>query len=244
MINPMKNIRLVVGTLLAGFGLHASAAIIYDNSINDLLLRFNPGTVEVADEVRLGGPERFLQRFEIEYFGLRNGTATPTGPFAGNVMGRVRLYVNNGPTTTNGFVSPGAVFFDSGTFAMPFTSERSNFVFTAGLQLPAGGLFMPVGTNFSFSLQFSGMASNDIVGLDLYSPPTTGSSPPDYWENVGGTNWVLKRFPAGSPPVNFAARFTATATVPDSTGIGVFTAGVLSLLVFGRLVTRKNSAKT
>src|ERR1017187_769762 len=92
----VRNIELGVGALLMGCCLSVSAVpvTIYDNSVNDLHTRFNPGTLQVGDEILLAGTARQLTYFSFEYYGLANGL--DTGSFAGTVQAEVRFYVNNG----------------------------------------------------------------------------------------------------------------------------------------------------
>ncbi|SRR6266404_2097601 len=45
---------LIIGALLLGISAKLGAATIYDNSVNDLLTRFSPGTREVGDEIHKG----------------------------------------------------------------------------------------------------------------------------------------------------------------------------------------------
>src|SRR5712691_8015962 len=94
--------------------LTAGAATIYDNSVNDLFTRFNPGTSQVGDEIGLAGTERFLTNFSFEFWGTN--TASPGNvTFAGSVSARVSFYLNDGPLF-NGYPTPGTMFFDSGLF--------------------------------------------------------------------------------------------------------------------------------
>src|SRR5882724_1398112 len=71
------------------------ATTIYNNSTNDLLARFNPGTTEIGDEILFGSTERYLTNFSFEYYGTN--TASPGNvSFAGAVEARVRFYRNDG----------------------------------------------------------------------------------------------------------------------------------------------------
>jgi hypothetical protein len=58
---------LAFGALCMGVGASVRAAtIIFNNSTNDLVARFNAGTNEVGDEILLAGTERYLWRFSFE----------------------------------------------------------------------------------------------------------------------------------------------------------------------------------
>src|SRR5439155_21249509 len=48
----------------------AERARVYDNSVNDLLFRFDPGTLEVGDEIILSGPAEELAEFSFEFWGF------------------------------------------------------------------------------------------------------------------------------------------------------------------------------
>ena len=225
---PKKaSVLLLASALLVGAS--ASAATIYDNSVNDSNLRFGPGT-EFGDEISLAGTQtqRMLTNFSFEFWALNNGTTSPVG-FSPSASARIRFYLNDGPlfgATT--YATPGTVFYDSGTFLIGSPTDRLTFHFVAGVDFPAGGLFMPVVSNFTWTVQFGGLDANDTAGLDVFNPPVTGFSFPDYWEFSSGS-WGLK---TNVVPMNFAARFEATVPEPSTVVFGVL--GGLGLLVFGR----------
>lgn len=229
----VRNIELGVGALLMGCCLSVSAVpvTIYDNSVNDLLTRFNPGTAEVGDEILLAGSARQLTYFSFEYYGLATRST-----FAGNVQAEVRFYVNNG-ALFNGYPQPnGSSFYDSGLFSVPAPTGRSTFIFNAGADFPAAGLFIPA-NDITWSVQFTGMGAGDEVGVDLYSPPVVGSDYPDYWEKNAGPGWTLKQQLSGVPS-DFAALMRAES-VPDATGFEIVVISTLGLLLFGALGQNK-----
>jgi len=238
-IPKRASVLLLISALM--IGVSASAATIYDNSVNDRNLRFGP-TTQFGDEIVLGGPPtaRFLTNFSFEFWALNGGTLDPNG-FSPAASARIRFYLNDGAVgqpTFNGYATPGTVFYDSGTFLLETPTDRSTFIFTAGLDFPVGGLYMPVVNNtMTWTVQFSGLDVNDTAGLDVYSPPAVGSSFADYWEFSGGS-WALKTNSIGGVPVNmsFAARFEATVPEPSTVVFGVM--GGLGLLVFGRRFTK------
>ena len=48
-------------------------APIYDNSVNDKKFRFNPGTLQVGDEIIVaGGAGQYLTKFSFEFYGTNN----------------------------------------------------------------------------------------------------------------------------------------------------------------------------
>jgi hypothetical protein len=198
----MKTLLLSILVLGTTFGSSASAAVVFDNSANDLNARFEPGTLEVGDEILLAGVERYLTNFAFEFWG--ENSADPTA-FGGEVSARVRFYLNDGPLF-NGYPTPHTVFYDSDWFPVPGPTPRSTFVFVAGSDFPEEGLFL-LSTRMTWSVQFQGMGDTDTVGVDLFSPPVVGLDFRDYWELHEG--WLLR---TNLFPMDFAARMEASAT--------------------------------
>jgi hypothetical protein len=199
-----QNCSLIVSVLGLGLAAQLPAAVIFDNTVNDLVTRFEPGTNEVGDEIILGSPERYLTNFSFEFWGTN--TADPYA-FSGDVEARVRFYQNNGPPF-NGYPTPGTNFYDSGWFPINPT-PRSTENFTVGTTFAWTGLFLPVTSNMTWSVQFQGMGETDSVGVDIYSPPVVGEMYGDYWQNTNG-NWVLLTNSYGIP-INFACKMEASA---------------------------------
>jgi hypothetical protein len=222
-----SSLSLATGALFLGGVLATNASTIFDNSVNDLLKTFEPGTLQVGDEIVLGGDPnaRYLTSFSFEYWGTGGGFG---GAFSGNVQARVQFYLNDG-AAFNGYATPGTSFYDSGLFYIPST-PRNSLLFVPGADnIPAGGLFMPVVSNFTWTVTFSGMGAGDHVGLDLYSPPAVGSDYPDYWQFNGG-GWTLMTNSV-SPTMDFASKFEATVPEPSSVALGILSgAGLLLAL--------------
>lgn len=207
---------MIAGALTLGL-FSAKAEVIYDNSANDLGVRFELGNnLEVGDQILLTSTG-YLTNFSFEYFAY-----DPVNPTDLAVQANVKFYMMFGPAGDQGYPTPGPVpIWESGWFGLP-SSERATMNFLAGQDFSPTGLFLPV-TEITWSIQFQGINANDLVGIDIYSPPTVGASYPDYWEN-SGSGWVLK---TNTVPMNFAARFEANIPEPSS----------LSLLVLGGLAT-------
>jgi hypothetical protein len=197
--------RWVVGfVLVSATALSLYADVIYDNSANDSRIRFNPGYVEVGDELQLTGSARWLTNFSFEYWGTNSADPGNTA-FGGNVRARVRFYLNDGPLF-HGYATPGTPFYDSGWFGVAPT-PRSTLLFAAGGDFPDQGLFLPA-SDFTWSVQFNGLGSTDSAGVDIFSPVDAGFSFPDYWQN-DGTHWSLMTNGSGIS-INFACRLQAT----------------------------------
>jgi hypothetical protein len=233
MSNPYKASALLVGCVAAvGLCFTTGATTIFDNSQNDLLYRFNPGTVEVGDEIILASTERYLTQFSFEFWGTN--TASPGNTtFAGAVEARVRFYKNDG-TPFNGYATPSSSFFDSGWFSLGTPTARSTVEFNQGADFPDGGLFIPV-SDMTWSVEFQGMGATDSVGVDIYSPPVTGADYPDYWENSAG--WKLL---TNGVPMNFAARMEANSTVPEPSTAALAMMGGLAVLGMARRLRWKS----
>jgi hypothetical protein len=231
----MKNalrihVYLTLGVLCFGLTLPLLAqTTIYNNSTNDLALRFNPGTSEIGNEIILGGTDRYLTDFSFEYWGV---SINPSS-FAGSIQARVEFYLNNGQFF-NGYLTPGTSFYDSGWFSVPAPTPRSTFVFSAaGGDFSPGGLFLPA-SDFTWTVQFQGMGLGDSVGTDLYGPPTVGANFGDFWQRIG-TSWFLMNN-SQSPPY---ASFAADMMVPEPSTLALSVLGGLGLLILGRRFGRK-----
>lgn len=221
----MASVCLVATALVIAS--NASATFIYNNSTLDLSSRHNPGLNEVGDEIVLGSSERYLTDFAFGFWGLNNGVGS--GQFTGTPEVRVRFYLNDGPQF-NGYATPSTSFYDSDWFSLGPPTERDSWAFSIGAgDFPAGGLFMPVVSNFTWTVQFRGLGPTDTAGLDVFGPPTVGTSYPDYWENVSGA-WTLK---TNVIDMNFAARFDAQV-VPEPSGLVLAVLGGLGLVLVGR----------
>ena len=211
-----------------------NADTIYNNSTNDLMTRFPPGTLEVGDEIILAGSARYLTNFSFEFWGTN--TANPSA-FSSTVTATVRFYLNDGPLF-NGYAAPGTLVYSSGPFSISPTA-RSTLIYKAGSDFPSGGLFLGSGpggtllTNLTWSVQFAGMGATDSAGVDIYSPPVVGGEHTDYWE-YNGVSWSLK---TNSVPMDFAA--VLQASVPEPSPVVLSILGGLGLLFWRHRLSRK-----
>ena len=200
-------------------GGRVGADIVYNNSTNDLFIRFNPGLAEVGDEIVLAGDSRKITNFVFQYW------ATGLG---GGETAQLRFYANNGTNAPGGpsiFV-PQDLLFDSGTFSIA-NSGRATLVFDA-TELNNGGIWVP--DSFTWSVQFFGTdGAGEAAGVDLYSPPTIGGNYPDYWDNAGSFDWRLRTITVDSTnaPADFGA-FIEAVPEPTAALLGLF--GGLAIL--------------
>jgi hypothetical protein len=228
-----RSVSLLALTALgAGFLQVARADTIFNNSTNDLSTRFNPGTLEVGDEILLAGSARYLTNFSFEYWGTTYGTNGAS--FAGPVEARVRFYVNDG-SLFHGYATPSTMFYDSGWFDGFGPTPRFTLDFLAGSDFSGSGLFIP-SSDITWSVQFQGMGAGDAVGVDIYSPPVVGADYPDYWENNGG--WTLE---TNDVPMDFATVWEASVSaVPEPSAVALLFLGGAALTGLPGFWRRKN----
>lgn len=213
----MKKIRaltLTLAVLLLGGWVNSSrATVIYNNSTNDLGVRFaftnglgGSTSLLFGDEIILAGTERFLTSFSFEYY--LEGVSGPSR------QSRVTFQLNDG-TPFNTYNTPGTTFYDSGWFSIGGPTTRSTVQFDAGPDFPVNGLYMPVLSNFTFTVQFQNLDANDNIGVDLYNPPVVGAAYNDFWAYNSG--WSLQT--NNAVPVNFGAVFLATVPEPSAVAL-------------------------
>jgi hypothetical protein len=82
-----------------------------------------------------------------------------------------------------------------------------------------------VDDHFTWTVTFSGIDGAEEAGLQIYDPPTIGSSFKDFWQRTGG-DWSLFLIDNGDVPGNFSARITA---VPEPTTLALIVAGLGAL---------------
>lgn len=223
----LQNLLCSIAVVVAGALCHG-ASVVYDNSSNDYLIRFNPGTVEVGDEIILApGPERMISTFTFQYWGEN---------FSGDEQIRVRFYVNDAfYSSHNANIAPGTLLFDSGPFSIPATPRQTIVLDYATLLSGNGGNPVIVPDSFTWSVQFLNVnpAGGERAGLDIYDPATTGWNYTSYWENDPINGWLLKTNQFGIP-MSFGARVEAVVPEPNVLALGLG-GGLLFLLARGRL---------
>lgn len=206
----LSGLVMVSVALLGSVGT-TQADTVYDNSVNDLGIRFSAANgVQFGDEITLAGTSRYLTNFSFEYFGEN---------FSGNETVTLRIYENNGPLV-NGVPSPGSIpLFTYAGFSIIATNRATITYDQATL---GGGFLVP--DTFTWTVEFSGIdGAGESAGLDLYGPVSVGSSFGDYWQ-LNGASWQL--LSNSVTAISFGA--TAQATVPEP--------GTMALLALGGLV--------
>ena len=207
---------------------------IYDNSVNDLVLRYTPPTTgtpgtlaEVGnqvDVVRATLNNQYLSTFNFEFYGTN--TIHP-GSFSGSISAQVRFYLNDG-SLVSGYNSPSTMFYNSGVFAVSGgPTARSTIWLTEGVDWASGGLYLP-SSEFTWTVQFSGLGAGDEVGVDIYGPPVVGNAFDDMWVN-NGTPWQLLSYGSGSNVI--AARFDS---IPEPSTVALLVLGGLGVFIANR----------
>jgi len=189
---------LAVLTVAAAFCVTTQAGIVYDNSTTPLG-EYYQSVNEYGDQIALdsASTDRVITSFDFEYYLSHSAS--------GNEKAELRIYSNATPNSANPSAI-GTLVYDSGAFSI--ASGYNQFDVT--------GLALPVTTDLTWTVQFTGVESGEQAGLLWYNPPTVGSSLDDFWEKQGGV-WTLKRLsPNGGPIANFGAQISA---IPEPTTV-------------------------
>ena len=202
----------------------AEAAFVYENPTPqnspppEIYLHRGTGNsiLEFGDQIFLGGSERLMTDFSVEYFLGLNAS--------GNETARLMMYRNDGASG-----APMTVFYDSGTTPIdPGTSGYRN--------LFASGLGIEVPTTFTWTILFGGVEAGETAGLVLHDPPSVGSSLVDFWAKSADGSWSTILIDGGATPGTFAARVSAVVPEPGTYALIV---GGLSALGFAQYRRRK-----
>jgi Proprotein convertase P-domain/Subtilase family/Immunoglobulin domain len=163
----------------------ATQELVYDALTNDLQEQFTAGSVEVGDIITLGGSNRYLSQLTVAYWGSNSEQESFSGP----VSAQVRFYLNDGPVDpVSQQATPGTLFYDSGPQGVVATNSGAlvlnEFQLTAAL-----GLTDALPESFTWTVKFSGMGSNDAVGLREYGPAVAGQGQGGYWAQSQPGEW-------------------------------------------------------
>jgi subtilisin-like proprotein convertase family protein len=166
--------------------------LVYDNWTNDLGSALAVGAEEVGNQITLAGTERYSSRFALQYW----GSNTVGAVFGGPVSAQVRFYANDGSAVGNNAVAPGTPIYDSGPLGINATPNGVIVLeeFELSALVP---LTNALPDSFTWTVQFAGMAANDVVGLSLFGPPVAGQSLDGYWAR-GSNGWQWQGQGGGS----------------------------------------------
>ena len=187
-----------------------------------------PKDAQIGEQIWLGtSAPMYLTNFSFEYY-------SPFSTYSGPVQADVRLYMNNG-APTNGYNTPGTLFYDSGNFNLqnPWSqgTNTATMVFQLSDLLSGNALnlnqSLVLPSNFTFSMTVSGLQGADAVGLPIFDPPQVGTNAGDYWYDVSG-NWELLTNSIG--PIAFGAQFQGTIPEPSVLGLGALGAAALAVM--------------
>ncbi len=232
-MNYIKKL-LCVG-LVGTTGFSVLADVVYDNfaNYNGHVFTVNNGQ-QIGNEITLpGSTGLMLTNFAIEYY-------TPDATLAQGPTGvgiDVRFYYNDGPAT-NGFATPGTMFYDSGWFynLMGNTGAGGNNGYNVVTyssftgDFPVGGLPLNLpGNNLTFTITFTGLNAFNQVFLPL-ATNTPGISYGDYWMQNGSGAWTLMSTNAAD--ANLVVDFSAT---PEPSTVALVTLGGMALVGFNKL---------
>jgi hypothetical protein len=222
--------------ILPAFAVAAQDVLVYDNSttlVGNTVLVF-PNGQEVGDQIYLSNyvANPYLTGFSFEYF-------SPNTAFTYTYIAcDVRFYLNDGPLT-NGYSSPGTVFYDTGPFSIEtpysdFPGTNAEVLSFTNTDLYVDALTnldpnMSVPATFTVAMKFTGLSGPDLVGLNDFEPATVGTNYGNFWYNSGGA-WALLSF-TNNPPIGFGMQFYATnqpAPEPGTLYLAITGAGLLA----------------
>ena len=219
------------GILLAGSAAVRGATLYQNTAFTTGQVLNLPNNAQIGEQIWLGSQAAYnLTNFSFEYY-------SPYGPnYTGSaVQADVRLYMNNG-TPTNGYNTPGTLFYDSGNFSLqdPWSVNNTNtatLVFNLSDLLSGNAMnlnqSLVLPTNFTFTITVSGLQGADAVGLPIFDPPQIGTNAGDYWYDVSG-NWELLTNSIG--PIAFGAQFQGTIPEPSVLCLGALGAAALTVM--------------
>jgi hypothetical protein len=229
---------LVWKSLAAGVALYLTASfgacgdILYNNSATDTGNSLDLLNDEMlGNEIIMGNASPFdsVSSFSFEIY-------SPESSFIGaNVQMEVYLLPNTG-TSFNGYPTPNTAtpLYDSGLFALQTPQQQEGEVVgTINVNLSLAPVTVP--RDFTLAVEVTGLDAADSVGVELFDPPTTGSSYEDYWLNNGG--WGLYTNSTGTA---FATRFVGTPT-PEPSALTLGAAGATIMLLGAFAVGRRRA---
>lgn len=202
------------------------ASIVYNNYTDMVGYSYNPGLLEVGDEVVLGAGPRTLSDFKFLYWG--------TG-FSGNETVTLNIYKNDGPTGVSNHPSPGTPIYTGTPFSIVEPSPGTSL--EVAYSTSTGDFVTPVNlpSSFTWSVKFGGIGAGEAAGVPLFSPPSVGQNYNTYWEYSAGA-WAERNITNPSyMPASFGAQISA---VPEPSAIWVPTFSAL-IVITARIISRR-----
>ena len=196
----MFRLLAISSLLLAAASTLPAAAVVYQNTTTDTGNAFqfgaNPFT-QIGDQIALAGTDRVAVSSFVQLFNDGN---------AGTVDVILRLFQVGLPVGAQ----IGSDFVRTGV-AAPALSDPSGGVFNVSFNLP--GVLVP--DNLVFTVEVTNPSAGvDIFGVDMFEPPTVGSSDNTFAIGYDGTNFVQQ----GTPNQNVFFELDATAPEPATFG--------------------------
>lgn len=144
----------------------------------------------------------------------------------------VQLLYNTG-APSSGYDSPdfGNVVYSLSGFNLGNTT-RSTLNFDAGSDFSMSGLNLSHGT-LTLAVKFNFNGGGGTAGVDLYNPPTEGSSYLDYWQ-YNGSSWQLT-----TNNVFGTVNFGMSIATPEPSSFSIFILGGLMMMGCRRFFRRK-----
>src|ERR1041385_1579143 len=210
----MKTLSILAAcaaSMLAAVSAHAQVTV-FDNFTTSLNLYLDEGTTEAGDMVSLAGGQGVrIDNFTFQTF------LQPAQAVGGETVD-IRFYDMTGApnVTSDPDPTPGALLFDSGPISIASGTQTHTL----------SHLNVDVPQTFTWSAQFNGgnigVPNAQAAGVLLYSPPTIGTDPYEYWEKVNGV-WELTYF--DPHPTDFGATITAVPEPGATTVVLLLSAG-------------------
>jgi hypothetical protein len=182
--------------LLFAMNVSAPAELIYDNSTN-YRAYYVSLQEEFGDEIDFTGTARVITSMAFSVLGETN--------LPPNVSARFRIYRNNGPILpfeTVDIATPGELLYESADIPI---LPGPQTIRIADVAVP-----VPNYVTWTILIRGAGTEPGTRAGLEVYHPPTVGSSFRDYWVRAAD-GFQLQLLEAGVS-ASFAARFEA---IPD-----------------------------
>lgn len=180
-------------SILAVSACVSQAEVIYDNTTGRLNTFWGEAR-EFGDQLTLGGTARTITDIQFQYY----------GDFVsqGDEWGRVRLYTNTKQWDLFR-KEPTELIWDSGLFKVNTSYNTKSF---RGLNIVVPE---PLLDGITLTFEVTGLEPGEMVGFELYDPPSVGASFGEFWRRAENGAWEAFRFNEPEFRLNAAIRLTA-----------------------------------